>query len=1293
MQDYLHRRFSVTGIHRLATANAGQPRLLGSPGDSYLELQSVTDLTTGATVFDAASAVGATKDATVSNRPSTSLAVPNQVHAPGSVNTSPNTPVTGQQFAFTIAGSGLDPSSAEVFFLGPGCPTSTSCVVPNKALTTNTTMGLAGSTTLANGDFTVQVRNTSSGSVSNAGALFVAKQSGMAPARVLVLLVSFADEPGQTPRDYFREMLFADHPPQAPQGSFTDYYKEVSYNHFDVDGTVNNATTAWITLPQSAAYYAGNSSGLSFYPLNAQKMVEDAVIAARNLGIDFGPFDADGDGFVDALFVIHAGPGFEITGNQNDIHSHSWATTYPVDTGSLNSAKRAVYVSRYTTEPEYLWSPGDLTIGVFAHEYGHMRWGLPDLYDTDYSSEGIGNWSLMAGGSWNGSPLGSSPSHLDAWSKYFVGFITPTMVSSALPNQTITQAETSATAYQLLSGSPTTEIGEYFLVENRQRTGFDSGLPSAGLLIWHIDESQSTNDSEGYPGCLSCTGHYKVQLIQADNSWELEKDVNRGSVGDPYPGLCGINICRNSLTSATLPNSNLWNGRPSGVSVTNISASGSVMTATLTPTSGTVPSLRISNTHIGEFNQGQLNAQYTILVSNASNAAPTSGTITVTDTLPVGLTLVSMYGSGWTCTVNTCNRNDSLNSGSSYAVITVLVDVGLNATSPQINTVTVSGGGSQNASASDPTNIILLAPDLTISSSHSGGFAQGQTGTTYTLTVSNVGLGATAGTVSVTESVPVGLSATAITGFGWACTQPSGPCTRSDALPASSVYPTITFTANVATNAPASVTNTVSVTGGGDTNAGNNTATDLTTILPSVSVGYVLTVSASPVGAGYVIANPPSGDGTYLSGATVCLTAASAQGWVFNNWSGDSLDSSACLVMTGNKSVVANFVAGPDVSSGLRFVPVTPCRVADTRNPNGPFGGPMLSPPAAGLDYSRDFVVPNSTCGIPANAQAYAFNVTVVPQTVQGLRWLTVWPAGLSRPKASTITSTDGRVKAVSAIVAPGAASAIRIFVTNPTHVVLDITGYFVSATDPAGFAFYPLAPCRIADTRTAAGPLGGPSLPARSTRDFAVLDSPCSIPPGAVAYSLNLTAVPGGKLGYMTAWPAGQPRPHVSALNAPTGTPTANASILPAGEGGSISVYVTDTSDLVIDINGYFAPATSGGLSLYTFGPCRVLETRPPTGTGPFAGAIAVSFPASSCAVPQANAYLVNATVIPPARFGYLTLWPWATPQPFVSTLSAWDGTITSNMAIVPASNGSISAYARDTTNLVIDVFGYFAP
>ena len=100
------------------------------------------------------------------------------------------------------------------------------------------------------------------------------------------------------------------------------------------------------------------------------------------------------------------------------------------------------------------------TIGVFAHEYGHAL-GLPDLYDTDYSSNGIGDWSLMAGGSYNYIVRGGdSPAHLDAWCKYSLGWVTPTQVSGTLTNESITQGATTSDVYKLLSGSPSS--GEYF---------------------------------------------------------------------------------------------------------------------------------------------------------------------------------------------------------------------------------------------------------------------------------------------------------------------------------------------------------------------------------------------------------------------------------------------------------------------------------------------------------------------------------------------------------------------------------------------------------------------------------------------------------------------------------------------------------------------------------------------------------------------------------------------------------------------------------------------------------------
>jgi M6 family metalloprotease-like protein len=509
----------------------------------------------------------------------------------------PNPPVTAQKFTFLVKGSGFDPASAEVFFLGPSCPTTTSCVLSNSSLTKKTATELDGSATLQGGAFTVQVRNKSNGAVSKAKGLYVATQGGKSANRVLVLMVDFPDKPGLIARDSLYWILFGHNPSQAPKGSLRDFYKEVSYGKFDLDGNVNDTTIAWVRLPQNSTYYAGGCYGQTsdptnslppcsaVYPKNAQKMVEDAVAAAKAQGLDFGPFDANQDGIVDGLFVIHAGQGGEVSHNRNDIWSHSWTTKTAVDTGSKNAAGNPVSVLKYTTEPEYVSSRGDLTIGVFAHEYGHMRFGLPDLYDTDYTSNGIGVWSLMSFGVWRGSPSGSSPAHLDAWSKYQTGFITPTQVTSTLTSQKIAPVETTATVYQLLSGSPQSKTGEYFLIENRQLTGFDSGLPGSGLLIWHVDESVSKNTNENYPGCKSCTGHYKVQLVQADNAWDLEKKANTGDGGDPYPGVCWLVLtCNTSFTAKTSPNSNLWNGHASGVSITKISASGPSMTATISVT-------------------------------------------------------------------------------------------------------------------------------------------------------------------------------------------------------------------------------------------------------------------------------------------------------------------------------------------------------------------------------------------------------------------------------------------------------------------------------------------------------------------------------------------------------------------------------------------------------------------------------------------------------------------------------------------------------------------------------------
>ncbi|HEV8042956.1 MAG TPA: SBBP repeat-containing protein [Bryobacteraceae bacterium] len=126
----------------------------------------------------------------------------------------------------------------------------------------------------------------------------------------------------------------------------------------------------------------------------------------------------------------------------------------------------------------------------------------------------------------------------------------------------------------------------------------------------------------------------------------------------------------------------------------------------LSPLAGTAPVLSISKTHSGNFTQAQQNATYTVTVSNASGAAATSGTVTMTETVPSGLTLVSISGTGWTCVSTSCTRSDALAGGSSYPAITATVNVAANATSPQVNQVSAAGAGSATANASDSTVVI-----------------------------------------------------------------------------------------------------------------------------------------------------------------------------------------------------------------------------------------------------------------------------------------------------------------------------------------------------------------------------------------------------------------------------------------------------------------------------------------------------------------------------------------------------------------------------------------------------------
>jgi M6 family metalloprotease-like protein len=375
----------------------------------------------------------------------------------------------------------------------------------------------------------------------------------------IAILIDFSDNVAQVDPTYFDNLLYG-----TGYGTVRHYYNEVTYGNLTIVTVNLPGSLGWKRAPQTYAYYVNNNNGFGSYPQNAQKLTEDAVALADPL-VDFSQYDNNHDGYVDALFVIHAGPGAEFTGSNSDIWSHKWATRTPqlVD---------GVRVYTYSMEPEFWNNPGDMTCGVYVHEMGHAVFGLPDVYDRDGSSRGLGRWSLMAGGSWNG-PLGSSPAHPDAWCRTQMGYVNSVNVTRDSMECNIPHIENDTIIYRLWKEG--TEGNQYFLVENRQKTGYDAALPGAGLCIYHVDESVGTqNDNEWYPGHTG-SGHYLVALEQADGNWNLEKNIDSGTAGDPFPGTGN----KTFLDSITVPDTKDYNFQTTRVAVRNISPSGPVMQA------------------------------------------------------------------------------------------------------------------------------------------------------------------------------------------------------------------------------------------------------------------------------------------------------------------------------------------------------------------------------------------------------------------------------------------------------------------------------------------------------------------------------------------------------------------------------------------------------------------------------------------------------------------------------------------------------------------------------------------
>jgi M6 family metalloprotease-like protein len=402
------------------------------------------------------------------------------------------------------------------------------------------------------------------------------------------------------------------------------YYDSISYGEIEIVTVNLPSAIGWVYAPNNYAYYCTDDgihdNGFGPYPNNVQRLVMDAVIAADPV-VDFTKYASGG--WVQNLFVVHAGSGAEWSGGPKLIWSHAWSVATGDGWGNNPPALYAdgVRIGNYSMEPE---AGGDTmgeagtpmtpmlpTVGVYCHEFGHVL-GLPDEYDYGYESQGTGRISLMAGGSWNRVPdvypdcAGNSPPHPSAWATTYLGLVTPVTVTTTTTGITIPPIENTPTNAMYKVVYPGTSGKEYWLLENRQQIGFDQGLirmtsAAHGLCIYHVDEN--VLDRTGIPNEAECVsgGVYQdrrtatarpcprtattakcvISVEQADGLYQLELGTSGGSWQD-LPSASG----KTTFNSGSVPNSSSYYNHYACaglMAATNITEVGQNITLDLTP--------------------------------------------------------------------------------------------------------------------------------------------------------------------------------------------------------------------------------------------------------------------------------------------------------------------------------------------------------------------------------------------------------------------------------------------------------------------------------------------------------------------------------------------------------------------------------------------------------------------------------------------------------------------------------------------------------------------------------------
>ena len=373
--------------------------------------------------------------------------------------------------------------------------------------------------------------------------------------RLPVLMGEFSDTSGTLSVQDIRENLFS----QTSGVSMTDYYAEVSYGQLEVTGDV-------------FGWYRADSRMQDYYPDDYASFAVE-VLREADPGVDFSLYDNDGpdgapnsgddDGYVDAVMIVFAGVGREhatsinFNSAQGELAS-GFVTDDQAHGGDFLKIRCLAFVSEYGYKVDSHAQTAQKNvadIGVACHEFGHVL-GLPDLYDPTGETFGLGNWCMMSNGP-------TIRAHFSAWCKVMLGWVTPVLIEEKGPIQ-LNSVETNPEIYMLWEDGY--GLGRYFLLEYRRNdSGFDTGLPGSGLLIYHVNENRwrglgnSKNRIQQLPEKL-------VDLEEADGKDELDSRQSLGDWGDVFPGTSSNFV----FDDYSNPNSRDCQDNPTGIKITSI---------------------------------------------------------------------------------------------------------------------------------------------------------------------------------------------------------------------------------------------------------------------------------------------------------------------------------------------------------------------------------------------------------------------------------------------------------------------------------------------------------------------------------------------------------------------------------------------------------------------------------------------------------------------------------------------------------------------------------------------------